>query len=70
MQDRTLFIPLVAFNVLYDVGNGRTGQTAMSYVVGRETEPPRPKMGAFRLDLGPRIYRTVGQRQNELKQVA
>jgi len=27
-------------------------------------------MGAFRLDLGPRIYRSVGQRPTELANVA
>ena len=42
----------------------------MSYVVGREAETPTQKMGPFRLDLGPRIYRSVGQRPSELARVA
>jgi hypothetical protein len=66
IQGRRLFIPLVAFNVVYDYGDGRTGQTSMSYLVGREAEPPSEKMAAFRLDLGPRIWRSVGFRPNPL----
>jgi len=63
-------VPLVAFNILYQSGDGEIVQTAMSYVVGRETRPPAEKMAPFRLDQGPKIYREVGQRQHRLKQVA
>lgn len=72
VADRVLFVPLVAFNLLYDWGGDdvRTGQTAMSYVVGRETNPPAAKMAPFRLDQGPRIYRQVGQRAHQSKRVA
>lgn len=66
VNDQLLFIPVVAVNVVYDWGTGRTGQTSKSYVVGRELGEANEKMGAFRLDLGPRIYRTVGQRQHSL----
>jgi len=66
LQDRHLFIPVIAVNALYDWGEGRTGQTSKSYVVGRELEEPSEKMGAFRVDQGPRIWRTVGQRQHKL----
>ncbi len=64
VRDRRLFIPSVAFTVLYAWGLERTGQTSMSYIVGRETQPPADKMAPFRLDLGPRLYRHVGQRRN------
>jgi hypothetical protein len=67
VQGRRLFIPMVAFNVIYDWGNGRSGQTSKSYLVGREAETASEKMGAFRLDLGPRLYRSVGQRQTNLE---
>jgi hypothetical protein len=70
VEGRSLFIPVVAFNVLYDWGDGRAGQTALSYVVGRETGAESEKMGPFRLDLGPRLYRSVGQRRNERALVA
>lgn len=66
VKGRLLFIPMVAFNVVYEWGNGRTGQTSMSYLVGTEAETPSEKMGAFRLDLGPRIYRSVGQRPSNV----
>jgi hypothetical protein len=66
VQGRRLFIPTVAFNIVYDWGNGKSGQTSASYVVGREAETPTEKMGAFRLDLGPRLYRSVGQRPMSL----
>ena len=66
LQDRYLFVPVIAVNALYDWGDGQTGQTSKSYVVGRELEQPSEKMGAFRVDLGPRVWRTVGQRQHKL----
>ena len=66
LDDRLLFIPVVAVNVLYDWGEGRTGQTSKSYVVGRELQEQSEKMGAFRVDQGPRIWRTVGQRPHKL----
>lgn len=69
VQGRRLFIPTVAFNVAYDWGANKTGQTSVSYVVGREAETPSEKMGAFRLDLGPRLYRSVGQRQTKLARI-
>lgn len=66
VEGRRLFIPMVAFNVTYEWGEGERGQTSKSYLVGRETDPPAEKMGAFRLDLGPRIYRSVGFRPSRL----
>ena len=69
VQGRRLFIPTVAFNVVYDWGENRSGQTSTSYVVGREAEAPAERMGPFRLDLGPRLYRSVGQRQTKLARI-
>lgn len=66
LDDRMLFIPVVAVNALYDCGDGRTGQSSRSYVVGRELQEQSEKMGAFRVDQGPRIWRTVGQRPHKL----
>ncbi len=66
LDGRMLFIPVLAVNVLYEWGEGRSGQSAKSYVVGRELETPSEKMGAFRVDQGPRVWRTVGQRQHKL----
>jgi hypothetical protein len=69
VQGRRLFIPMVAFNVIYDWGNGRSGQTSTSYLVGREPDKASDKMGAFRLDLGPRLYRSVAQRQTSMARI-
>jgi hypothetical protein len=57
---RQVFIPLIAFNALYRWGGGE-GQTSSSYMLGRDTKGE--KMGPFRLDLGPRIFRGVAARQ-------
>lgn len=65
--DRVLFVPLVAFNVAYEWGDDQQGQTVMSYVVGRENRPRAAKMAPFRLDLGPRVYREVGQRVHQVR---
>ncbi|HEX8534435.1 MAG TPA: hypothetical protein VF662_09720 [Allosphingosinicella sp.] len=69
VQGRQLFIPVIAFNVFYEWDEGRVGQTSMSYIVGREAPSPQERMGAFRLDLGPRLYRQVDQRQANLAKV-
>jgi hypothetical protein len=65
VEGRRLFIPMVAFNVIYEWGDGKSGQTSMSYLVGREPGTPSQKMGPFRLDQGPRVYRSVGQRPSQ-----
>jgi MYXO-CTERM domain-containing protein len=64
LDEKLLFIPVIGVNALYDWGDAETGQTSRTWVVGRELE--QPKMGAFRVDLGPRVWRTVGQRQHKL----
>lgn len=64
-----IFVPMVAVTLLYEwdeFGVRHSGQTSKSYIVGVEPKVPAEKMGPFRLDLGPRIYRSVGQRQNRL----
>ena len=66
VNQQLLFVPVIGVNLVYDWGKGRTGQTSKSYVIGRELGTESEKMGAFRLDLGPRVYRTVGQRQHSL----
>ena len=66
IQGRTIFVPVVAINVAYD-WEGGGGRSSRSWLVGREAATPSAKMGPFRLDLGPRIYRQVGRR--EAKQV-
>ena len=57
VEGRTLFVPLVAFNVLFSGG----GQASASFLVGRGTEQDE-KLAPFRLDLGPRIFRGLSSR--------
>ena len=66
INDRVLFIPFVAFNAVYHWGAGQEGQTAQSYIVGREFDPPADRMAPFRLDQGPREFRPVGCRMSDL----
>jgi len=54
-----VFVPLIAFNALYKWSGGE-GQTSASYLLGRDTKGE--KMGPFRLDLGPHIFRGVAAR--------
>jgi hypothetical protein len=69
MAGRRIFVPMVAINVAYDWAGGGGGRTSRSWLVGREAETPSEKMGPFRLDLGPRIYRSVGRREARLVRV-
>ncbi len=55
---RKVFVPLIAFNILYGWSRGE-GQTSASYLVGRDTKTE--KMAPFRVDLGPRLFRSLGQ---------
>lgn len=59
LAGRQVFVPLIAFNALYSWSGGE-GQTSVSYMLGRDTAGD--KMGPFRIDLGPRIFRGVAAR--------
>jgi hypothetical protein len=56
---RQVFVPLLAFNVLYTAGSS-AAQTSVSYLVGREGQSE--KLSPFRLDLGPRVFRGLAAR--------
>jgi hypothetical protein len=57
---RRVFVPLIAFNVQYNWGGGRSGQTSAVYLLGRETKAE--KLAPFRIDLGARVYRGIEAR--------
>jgi hypothetical protein len=61
VKDRALLIPLVAFSAHYR-WEGGNGYSAAAFIVGEESDPPRERMAPFRLDQGPRQYRSVGSR--------
>jgi hypothetical protein len=71
MGQRALLIPLIAFDAQYrwmgeteePEGSGRTGA---AFIVGEEQSPPVERLSPFRLDLGPRQYRTPGSRATAL----
>ena len=57
VQDRQLFVPVLAINLLYG-WEGGTGQTATSYVVGID-RGEGAKLAPFRLDSAPRMHEGV-----------
>lgn len=61
VEGRRLFVPLVAFNILY---NGE-GQASASFLVGRGSEQDE-KLAPFRIDLGPRIFRGLSARAHSM----
>ena len=73
MGDRALLIPLIAFDAQYrwandgnasPTGNGRTGR---AFIVGQEKSPPADRLAPFRIDQGPRQFRTPGSRATALE---
>jgi hypothetical protein len=57
LAGRKSFVPLIAFNAVYQWSGGGTAQTSAAYLVGRETSSD--KLGPLRLDLGPRDFRSL-----------
>ncbi|WP_375195760.1 hypothetical protein [Sphingobium sp.] len=71
MGQRALLIPLIAFDAQYRWTNeaGETqgaGRTGRAFIIGEEQTPPVERLSPFRLDLGPRQYRTPGSRATAL----
>ena len=56
---RPTFVPLLALNVIYGRGSSE-GQTSAAYLIGRDGNGG--KLAPFRLDLGARVFRTLGAR--------
>ena len=59
LAGRKSFVPVIAFNALYEWSSG-SGQTSAAFLVGRDTGGE--KLGPLRLDLGPREVRGLGAR--------
>ena len=57
LAGRKTFVPLIAFNAVYQWSGGGSAQTSAAYLVGRETSTD--KLGPLRLDLGPRDFRSL-----------
>ncbi len=62
--DQKLLVPIMVANLSYSEGSAVRQQTArIACIIGREATPPAPRMGPLRLDLGPRSFAPLGQRQ-------
>lgn len=59
MAGHKAFVPVIAFNALYEWSGGK-GQTSAAYLVGRETHGD--KLGPLRLDGGSREFRALDAR--------
>lgn len=67
MGQRSLLIPIAAFDAAYRWGAGEgeplgAGRTARAFIVGQEQEPPTDRLAPLRLDQGPRQYRRPAAR--------
>ena len=65
MANRQVFVPVMAINLLYSWGIAGRGQKASAHVIGIE-RAGEAKMAPFRLDTGPRMHDSVGQRVHHL----
>jgi hypothetical protein len=64
VEGRKLFVPLVAFNILFRSSGGE-GKASASFLVGRGNDEDE-KLAPFRLDLGPRIFRGLSARPHSM----
>ena len=63
LGDQRLMVPIILATLQYRVdGQPNPLRAEMAYMIGREANPPKPKMGPLRLDLGPRSFAPLGTR--------
>jgi hypothetical protein len=62
MQGRLLFVPVVHIWIGYSGPDETRYAVTQSFVLGEESNPPGPRVGPLRLDLGPRRFSSIGQR--------
>jgi MYXO-CTERM domain-containing protein len=60
--EQKLLVPIILSRISYQWRNTGSDEAQLSCIIGRESSPPKPKMGALRLDLGPRSFAPLGQR--------
>lgn len=63
LGEQQLLVPIIVASLSYsdDQGN-HAGEARLANMIGREAQPPQPKMGPLRLDKGPRSFAPLGQR--------
>jgi hypothetical protein len=59
LAGRKAFVPVIAFNALYEWSGGKA-QSSAAYLVGRDTQ--HDKLGPLRLDQGVREFSALGAR--------
>ena len=59
LAGRKTFVPVIAFNALYEWSGGKA-QSSAAYLVGRDTQ--QDKLGPLRLDQGAREFSELGAR--------
>jgi len=59
LAGRKAFVPVIAFNALYEWSGGKA-QSSAAYLVGRDTQ--QDKLGPLRLDQGAREIQGLGAR--------
>ncbi len=63
MGKQQLLVPIILVRLAYHWDDDRhNDEVQLSCLIGRESIPAKPKMGAIRLDLGPRSFGSLGQR--------
>lgn len=63
LHDKTLLAPIIVTRLARLAQDGTTQEVArLVCIIGREANPPRPRMGPLRLDQGPRKFDRLGQR--------
>lgn len=62
LGDQRLLVPILVASLSYAGDSGETSAARLACMIGREAQPPKPKMGPLRLDKGPRSFAPLGQR--------
>jgi hypothetical protein len=63
MGKQQLLVPIILVRLAYYWDDAsHNDEVQLSCLIGREANPAKPKMGAIRLDLGPRSFGSLGQR--------
>lgn len=63
LGEQQLLVPIIVASLSYSDDQGHhAGEARLANMIGREAQPPQPKMGPLRLDKGPRSFAPLGQR--------
>ncbi len=60
--EQLLLVPILVASLSYAQDNGEKFTANLACMIGREAQPPKPKMGPLRIDKGPRSFAPLGQR--------